>query len=331
MKKIDKMDEKYRPTKFNQVIGNRQVVETIAYMVEEDKTIPHILMSGPAGTGKTTLALTICYEMFGKFKKQNVLELNASVDNSVKVVREKIKDKAKYANASSLSGGEFDFIVIILDEFDYFSPNAQGALRRVMEKYADRCRFILCCNFINKVIDPIRSRCTEFKMEPISNEDMYLRAEEICEEENIHITPEALKYVIEYSRGDMRKVLNTLEMARSYKSDNPVEIGFFTKVTGGTKKYLKLLKYCLDQKIKIAYDFIIRMLSEGYEMRDIVKEVGKESMDLKVIPATMKAHIALAGFRIEQQMLLGADPINTAMAYIGELVILGKKYKPKKK
>ncbi|MEK6955861.1 MAG: replication factor C small subunit, partial [Nanoarchaeota archaeon] len=178
--------ERYRPKKFEEVIGHHDIVKRLKALVEQ-KNIPHLLFSGPAGVGKTTLALVIARELYGDDWKQNFLELNASNDRGIDIIRNEVKDFAKTKGIANIP-----FKLILLDECDALTKEAQQALRRTMETYSNSCRFILSCNFVNKVIDPIKSRCAIFKFKPLNKKDLKEIVSNISSKENLNIDEETI-------------------------------------------------------------------------------------------------------------------------------------------
>ena len=153
--------EKWRPKNFEDIIGQEAIVRRVKAMVEQ-KSIPHLLFTGPAGSGKTSLSLVIAKQLYGNSWRENFLELNASDDRGIDVVRNTIKD---FARTKSI--GDVPFKIIYLDECDSLTKEAQQALRRTMENYAAVTRFVLSCNYSSKIIDPIQSRCTIFRFRGI--------------------------------------------------------------------------------------------------------------------------------------------------------------------
>ncbi|MEC9332583.1 MAG: replication factor C small subunit, partial [Candidatus Thermoplasmatota archaeon] len=158
--------EKYRPSNLSEVVGQNPVTSRLKNYVKE-RSMPHLLFAGPAGTGKTTSALALAQELFGELWKHNLHELNASDERGIDVVRGKIKEFARTAPL-----GEDGFKIIFLDEADALTGAAQAALRRTMEKYARTCRFVMSCNYSSKIIEPIQSRCAVFRFRPIKAEDV---------------------------------------------------------------------------------------------------------------------------------------------------------------
>src|SRR3989344_5289837 len=169
--------EKYRPATFADIKGQKEIVEKIKAFVES-KNMPHLLFSGPAGVGKTTLSLVIARELFGENWRENTLELNASDERGIDVVRVKVKD---FARTKAI--GDVPFKLIYLDESDALTREAQQALRRTMENYTKTCRFILSCNYSSKILDPIQSRCAVFRFKPLNKEEIFTVIDKIAKEE----------------------------------------------------------------------------------------------------------------------------------------------------
>ena len=178
--------EKYRPKNLNEVVGQRHAVERLKAYVETNN-MPHLLFTGPAGVGKTTCSLAMAKEMFGDDWKGNFIELNASDERGIDVVRGKIKE---FARTAPLGGAEFK--IIFMDEADALTSDAQAALRRTMERYSKICRFILSCNYSSKIIDPIQSRCAVFRFKPLTSEDLRGYLQRIINNEQVDIDDEAM-------------------------------------------------------------------------------------------------------------------------------------------
>ncbi|MCX6776876.1 MAG: replication factor C small subunit [Candidatus Micrarchaeota archaeon] len=199
--------EKYRPKTLDDVIGQAEIAERMKAYVKS-RNIPHMLLAGPAGVGKTTTALALAHDLFKENTRQSFLELNASDERGIDVVRGRIKDFAR-----TLPLTDVPFKIILLDEADALTPDAQHALRRTMEMFAGATRFILSCNYSSKLIEPIQSRCSVFRFKPLSEHDMKEMVKRIAKAEKIEVHDEAVKALIYISEGDMRKIINALQGA----------------------------------------------------------------------------------------------------------------------
>jgi len=198
--------EKYRPQTLDDIHGQEETIERVKSYVEGGE-LPHMLFTGPAGVGKTTTATAIAREIYGDDWRGNFLELNASDERGIDVVRDRIKNFAR-----SAFGGE-DYRIIFLDEADSLTSDAQSALRRTMEQFSDNTRFILSCNYSSKIIDPIQSRCAVFRYSPLSDDAVAGQVREIAEAEGIELTDEGLDALVYAANGDMRRAINNLQAA----------------------------------------------------------------------------------------------------------------------
>ena len=212
--------EKYRPAKVEDVVHQQQVVDALKSAVQ-GKDLPHMLFYGPPGTGKTTTALAITGQLFGpELRKQRVLELNASDERGIQVVREKIKSFASLAVGSGVAGYPCPpFKVIILDESDFMTKDAQNALRRIIEQYSKTTRFIFCCNYITRIIEPLTSRCAKFRFKPVVLESLTERIEHICGREGVTLEAGALAALATVAGGDMRRAISLLQSAARFNSN----------------------------------------------------------------------------------------------------------------
>lgn len=210
--------EKYRPATLEDVSGHQDILSTVNKFVETNR-LPHLLFYGPPGTGKTSTVLALARKIYGpKNMRQMVLELNASDDRGIDVVRDQIKSFAstrQIFSTSSLDGGENGNIakykLCILDESDALTSTAQMALRRIIEKYTTHTRFVLLCNYTHKISPALLSRCTRFRFSPLKERDIRQLVDKVIEEENVNISPEATDALVKLSKGDMRRALNVLQ------------------------------------------------------------------------------------------------------------------------
>ena len=194
--------EKYRPSKLTEYVGNEHLKDKVKDYLESGE-IPHLLFFGKAGTGKTTLAKLIVNSI-----DCDHIIINASDENNVDTVRNKVKGFASTV-------GFKDMKIIILDEFDYMTPNAQALLRNLMETFSKHCRFILTCNYVEKVISPIRSRTQEFQIVPPTKKDVAIQISQILGKESVVFQPKDLVPIIDSSYPDIRKIINTCQLNSS--------------------------------------------------------------------------------------------------------------------
>jgi DNA polymerase III delta prime subunit len=239
--------EKYRPTKLDDYVGNEHLKTKVAGYLENDD-IPHLLLFGRAGTGKTTLAKLIV-----KSIDCDYMIINASDENNVEMVRTKVKNFAS-------SMGFKKFKVIILDEFDYMSKEAQAILRNLMETFSAHCRFILTCNYVEKVIEPIQSRCQSFQIVPPTKKDVAIQMSKILKAESIEFDVKDLVPIIDASYPDIRKVINTCQLNSNKGKlrvdvQNLLENDYKMKVLDILKsnddsrnKYMKVRQAIIDSK-----------------------------------------------------------------------------------
>ena len=241
--------EKYRPKTLDSYVGNENLKKKVSrYITEGD--VPHLLLFGNAGTGKTTLAKLIVNNI-----ESDHMYINASDENSVDVMRNKIKDFASSVGFKPLK-------VIILDECDFLTPNAQAALRNLMETFSRHCRFILTCNYVEKVIDPIQSRCQVFGVTPPSKADVARQVTSILGMENIKYDVDKIKILIDSGYPDIRRVINS---AQRQVIDGVLDIDEKSVIENDYK--LKLLEYLQKSDMKTAFNSIRKLLADA-KVRD---------------------------------------------------------------
>ena len=272
--------EKYRPSQLNGVISHDYILNTIGKLVNA-RELPHLLFYGPAGTGKTTTILACARKLNGKQWKQMTLELNASDERGINVIRDKIKTFAS-TQQIFLKG----FKLIILDEADSMTSSAQFALRRIIEKYTKNTRFCLICNYVNKIIPALQSRCTKFRFGPLPIKDMKSRLNEISRIENIKINDDSLNAIMKLSGGDMRKCINILQSCyTAYK--NNIKIENVYECTGNPlpKDIESILNLLLNSKFKIAFDKIKSIqINKGLALNDIINGLHELIIKMNINP-----------------------------------------------
>jgi len=212
--------EKYRPKTLDEVVNQKDAVNGIRKMLDEVHEMPHLLFTGPPGTGKTTVALCIARHLYNDAWREHTLELNASDERGIDTIRSKVKTFSQFFDRTL----GIPFKLVILDEADMMTPEAQTALRRIMEIAARNTRFILICNYLSRIISPIQSRCVIFKFTKINKAEVVEYLASICRKEGVKYTKEALEEVYEVTEGDLRKALNLLQSASSLKGEISAKI-----------------------------------------------------------------------------------------------------------
>lgn len=293
--------EKYRPSSFDEIKGQQEIVSKVKAFVEQ-KNLPHLLFAGPAGIGKSTLALVTAKQMFGSEWRQNFLELNASDERGIDVVRVKVKD---FARTKAI--GDVPFKIIFLDECDALTRDAQQALRRTMENYAATCRFILACNYSSKIIDPIQSRCAMFRFRPLAKEHMLEIVNVIGQKESLKLDEVAKFALIEVSGGDCRKLENVMQSCASITDNITQDVVYSMASTAQPQEIKDLLDIAIKGDFLVARKQLLDiMLRYGLSGLDVIKQIQKEVWDLDIGARQKVALIDKCG-EIEFRLVEGSD------------------------
>ncbi|MBU0958530.1 MAG: replication factor C small subunit [Nanoarchaeota archaeon] len=309
--------EKYRPSTFSELVGQDDIKARVEALVNS-LNIPHLLFAGPAGTGKSTLALIIVKTLYGDSWKENYLELNASDERGISVVREKVKD---FARTKSI--GNVSFKTIFLDEADALTPEAQQALRRTMENYSATCRFILSCNYSSKIIDPIQSRCAIFRFKLLERKDIQKIIDKISQTEKLQIDSEALEVIFEGSEGDCRKCINILQSTASISPSISLNL-VSTMISNAKPKDIRIvLSSALAGDFQKAREKLLDiMLKESISGQDVIKSIQKEIWNLPIEPE-LKVKLTEKTGETEFRIVEGSDPFIQLQALLASFVLAG--------
>ena len=294
--------DKYRPQKLNEIIGQDHFVKRVKAFIDS-KSLPHLLFAGAPGTGKTTTALVVARELYGKDgTKGNFLELNASDDRGIDVIRNQIKEFAKLKSLSDVP-----YKIICLDEADSLTKDAQQALRRTMEKYSSSCRFILSCNELAKILDPIQSRCVIFRFKSLDEKSLHTLLSKIEKKEKLKIDKAAKDFLVEISQGDMRRLLNTLQAAASI--DTKVNLKLINEIIDfvNPKEIEDMIKYAVSGDFFKARDTMIKLRTlKGLSSLEILKEIYRRVLDME-IDAKLKIKFVDRIATVEFRLVEGSD------------------------
>ena len=309
--------EKYRPQNFSEVRGQQEIIKRVKAFVKQEN-MPHLLFSGPAGVGKTTLSLVIAKQLFGDSWKNNFLELNASDERGIDVIRTKVKN---FARMKALA--EVPFKIIYLDECDALTKEAQQALRRTMENFTKTTRFILSCNYASKIIDPIQSRCAVFRFRPVPEKELLKIIDEISKEEKLFITEDAKKAVITLSGGDCRKLENLLQSSAAISAKITEEVVFSLGSFVKPKEIFDILSIAIKGDFVKARDKLLDSMFEyGFSGVDVIKQIQKEVWSLKLDKKKKLDLIESCG-ETEFRLVEGSDEFLQLESLLAKFVLLG--------
>ena len=315
--------EKYRPKNLNEIVDLKDIVESLKAFMRNPKTMPHLLLAGIPGTGKTTVALCIARELFGQSWKTFTLELNASDERGIDTVRDRIKDFSRYSRAAF---GNIPFALIILDESDQMTGAAQTALRRIMETSSRTCRFILICNQSGKIIEPIQSRCAIFRFSRLDRKAMVDHLCCLAKNENVSISPAAAERIVDYSEGDLRQAINALQTASVYR-DGVVDEKTVVLVIGEASPMQiqimvrKALYGDFVEARKMMYDLIG---SYGFSGAEIIRQMQRELFKMSDLTPEQKADLSNIIGEYDYRLTQGANSDIQLSALLAQFAKVGK-------
>jgi len=313
--------EKYRPKTLDEIVDQKDILDRLKGFVKAG-TMPHCLFAGPPGTGKTTAALCLAHDFFGDRFSESFSELNASDERGINVVREKVKTFARIRTL-----GNVPFKILVLDEADNMTSDAQQALRRTMERYTETCRFILVCNYSSRIIEPIQSRCAPFRFTPLKDNDIADRLRYVADREGITLAVDGINAVLDVCQGDLRKAYNTLQAAAAMGKNVDGNVIYTVVGRVHPKEIQDMLLLAFKGSFVEARDMLRKMLLEyGVSSSDIIRQVYSEIFRFN-LPEHWKASLAdmigEADFRISQ----GANDEVQFSALLARFALTGEKIK----
>jgi len=315
--------EKYRPKTLDEVVGLKDITESLKAFMKNPKTMPHLMLAGVPGTGKTTIALAIAHELYGQNWRSFTLELNASDERGIDTVRDRIKDFSRYSRSGF---GDIPYALIILDECDQMTGPAQTALRRIMETSSRTSRFILICNQSSKIIEPIQSRCAIFRFSRLDKQAMKEHLQCIAIKEKVNLQPEAAERIVEFSEGDLRHAINALQTASAYK-EGCVDEKTVSLVIGEAspmqvqKMIRKALYGDFTEARKVMYEI---MGNFGFSGNEIIRQIQREIYKMSDLTPEQKADLSSIIGEYDYRLTQGANSDIQLSALLAQFGKFGK-------
>jgi replication factor C small subunit len=309
--------EKYRPKTLGDIVDQKEIVERLKSFVKS-RNVPHCIFAGPPGTGKTTAALCLTRDLYGGIYREHIMELNASDERGINVVRETVKT---FARVKSI--GEIPFKIMILDEADNMTADAQQALRRTMERYTETCRFIMCANYSGKIIEPIQSRCAPFRFTYLPREEHDRCLKAMAEKEKVKLSSEGVDAIFEVCGGDLRRAINTLQAAASL--DKPVDAKTIYSITGRATPadVQRMMKTAIEGDFLGARTQLRDMIQKyGIAGSDIIRQIHTEIFRSD-IPEQWKIRLADVVGEADYRLVEGSDEEIQLSALLARLVEAG--------
>ncbi|HZA07755.1 MAG TPA: replication factor C small subunit, partial [Nitrososphaeraceae archaeon] len=308
--------EKYRPIKLDQVVNQVEIVNGLRNLIRNSPEIPHLLFAGPAGVGKTTTALCIARELLGEDWQRNTLELNASDERGIKMVRERVKEFAAVMKLASNNSDEKPFRIIILDEADEMTSEAQTALRRIIEDSSKTTRFIIICNYLSKIIEPIQSRCVVFHFTKLARQDVIGYLKTICDKEGVQYEERAISQIYDSTLGDLRHSINVLQASAGMGTVSITNVIASIGISGKAKVG-EIIRLAVGGKFNDARIKLTELINVyGMSETDFLKYANQELYDMKLDNVD---ELAALMAEYDYRMAIGAHPEIQLSALLAEL------------
>nr|CAB3265537.1 replication factor C subunit 4-like [Phallusia mammillata] len=310
--------EKYRPKSVDDVAHQDEVVAVLRKSLT-GADLPNLLFYGPPGTGKTSTILALSHELFGpELYKERVLELNASDERGIDVIREKVKKFAQLTANTYRSAGKKcpPYKIIILDEADSMTKAAQEALRRTMEKQTKTTRFCLICNYLSRIIAPITSRCSQFRFKPLSTEDQKKRLMMVCEKEGVKISEDAMDSLVICSEGDLRKSMTFLHTAHRLKGEEGISRNDVLEITGVVPDEIisSLISSCRSNSYEKVQAAVNHIIAEGHAATQVLTQLHDEIVVMPTLTDDKKSIVMEKIAVVDKCLCDGADEYLQLMA-----------------
>jgi len=314
--------EKYRPIKLDDIVNQKEIIESLKNLMKEPAEMPHLLFTGPAGVGKTTTALCMSRQLLGEDWKRDTLELNASDERGIKMVRERVKEFAAVIKIRTAESDEGKFRIIILDEADEMTSEAQTALRRIIEDSSETTRFVIICNYLSQIIEPIQSRCAIFRFKRIEKETIEDHLKWLCKKEGIKYDDKAISQIFDSTNGDLRHSINILQSASVMGSISASNVLASLGLTGKSKVN-DIIKLAMSGKFNDARIKLLELTAVyGMSEFDFLKYAYDAVYSLKLAhPEDFASLIAEYDYRLTH----GSHPDIQLTAFLAQLSRIGYK------
>jgi replication factor C small subunit len=315
--------EKYRPQTLEDIVNQKEIVSRLKTFVAE-KNLPHLLLVGPAGVGKTTSILALARDLYGASYRNFILEVNASDERGINVIREKVKNFARTAAMTS----PVSFKILIMDEADHLTSDAQHALRRTMEIYTRTCRFCLLGNYSENIIDPIQSRCSIFRYSPLDELDLKGHIQKLAEKENLEIIDEGLDAIYQASKGDVRKAINLLQAAAANQKliDDVSIYNLLGNISPENVK--EMISVALEGRFLESRELLRELLiDQGLAPDDIIRNIYREIMRHSSLSEKNKVKLSDTIGEVDYRLTQGSRAEIQLATLLAHLTLVGEEMK----